>query len=119
MRKGRRFGRRALVGFAFVALLVGCRAGQEPQPPQEAQPQQPAAGGYDAARAQAIFQQSCSSCHGANLEGSVGPNLQKVGAKYSEEEILAIIEKGRGQMPGGLVKGDEAKNLAAWLADHK
>jgi len=42
-----------------------------------------------------------------------------VGAKYSEEEILAIIEKGRGQMPGGLVKGDEAKNLAAWLADHK
>ncbi|GAB6931738.1 c-type cytochrome [Calditerricola satsumensis] len=119
MRNGRRVARRVLVGMALMAMLVGCRAGQEPQPPQEATPQQPAAGGYDDARAQATYRQACASCHGANLEGSVGPNLQKVGAKYSKEQILSIIQNGRGQMPGGLVKGDEAENLAAWLADRK
>lgn len=65
------------------------------------------------------YRQSCAGCHGQNLEGSVGPNLQKIGSKLNEKQILEVITKGRGQMPSGLVTGEEAKSLAAWLASQK
>lgn len=64
------------------------------------------------------FQQSCASCHGGNLEGRSGPNLQKVGSKYSKDEIEDIIVNGQGGMPGGLLKGAEASEVADWLAQH-
>ena len=79
-----------------------------------------AAGEYDAESASASYQQNCASCHGGNLEGASAPSLQQVGSNYSQEEILDIIENGReGGMPAGLIQGDEAENVAAWLADHK
>jgi cytochrome c551 len=68
---------------------------------------------------QDMFRQTCAGCHGQNLEGYVGPNLQKIGNKLNEKQILEVITKGRGQMPGGLVTGEKAKSLAAWLASHK
>lgn len=68
---------------------------------------------YDAALAEASYK-SCAGCHGANLEGVSGPALK--GTALSADEILDIIENGRGTMPAGLKTGDEAKNLAAWLA---
>lgn len=69
---------------------------------------------YDEEKAKAAYQ-SCVGCHGENLEGSVGPALKGTG--LSADEILEVIENGKGQMPGGLVTGEDAKNLAAWLAD--
>lgn len=66
-----------------------------------------------------VFQQSCSSCHGNDLQGQIGPNLQKVGAKYSEAEIEKIIANGRGAMPAGVIKGDDAKKVAQWLSEKK
>lgn len=66
-----------------------------------------------------LFKQSCSSCHGGNLEGNIGPNLQKVGAKYSEKQIEGIIHNGRGAMPNGVLQGSEAKSVAEWLATKK
>lgn len=79
-----------------------------------------AAADYDADEASATFQQNCSSCHGGNLEGASGPALDAVGSKYSKDEILDIIENGKGSgMPAGLIQGDEAENVAAWLADKK
>lgn len=66
-----------------------------------------------------VFQQSCASCHGNNLQGQVGPGLQKVGNKYSQEEIEKIIVNGRGSMPAGIVKGEDATKLAEWLAQKK
>jgi cytochrome c550 len=69
---------------------------------------------------QAIFKQNCSSCHGQNLEGAVGPALNKIGAKYKAEEIADIIKNGKpGGMPAGVVKGEEAKILVDWLAEKK
>ena len=67
-----------------------------------------------------VAQQRCATCHGGNLQG-VGntPALNDIGAHYSEEEILNIILNGQGRMPGGLVKGEEAEALAAWLAEKK
>lgn len=72
--------------------------------------------GYDAAKAQSTYM-SCAGCHGQNLEGGVGPALK--GTQLSAEDILKVIENGQGTMPGGLVSGEDAKNLAAWIADQK
>lgn len=69
--------------------------------------------------AEAVVQQSCASCHGGNLEGGVGPALTDVGATHSEEEIHEIIMNGKGAMPAGLIDGEEADAVAAWLADKK
>lgn len=73
---------------------------------------------YDADAAKASYQ-SCSGCHGGNLEGGAGPALSDVGARLSKEEILNVIKNGRPGMPAGLLQGDEAENVAAWLADQK
>ena len=70
--------------------------------------------------AEKIFANNCASCHGNNLEGNVGPNLTKVGSKYSSEEIQKIIKNGKGQMPAGILKEDEEiVAVADWLADKK
>ncbi|MED3652015.1 PQQ-binding-like beta-propeller repeat protein [Heyndrickxia sporothermodurans] len=69
--------------------------------------------------AEAIYKKSCASCHGGNLEGSVGPDISHVGRTMSEEDILNQIINGSGRMPGNLVKGDQAKALAKWLSQKK
>ncbi|WP_445613085.1 cytochrome c551 [Geobacillus sp. YF-1] len=76
-------------------------------------------GGDTAASAEQIFKQNCASCHGQDLSGGAGPNLQKVGSKYSKDQIKDIIAKGRGIMPGRLIKGEEADKVAEWLAAKK
>lgn len=69
--------------------------------------------------AEAVVQQSCASCHGGNLEGGAGPALDKIGASLSEEEIHDVIVNGKGAMPPGVIKGEEADAVAAWLAEKK
>ncbi|WP_214810566.1 MULTISPECIES: cytochrome c551 [unclassified Exiguobacterium] len=70
--------------------------------------------------AEKIFANNCASCHGNNLEGNVGPDLTKVGSKYSSEEIQDIIKNGKGQMPAGILKEDEEiVAVADWLAEKK
>ncbi|KYD25412.1 cytochrome c551 [Geobacillus sp. FSL W8-0032] len=76
-------------------------------------------GGETTASAEQIFKQNCASCHGQDLSGGAGPNLQKVGSKYSKDQIKDIIAKGRGIMPGGVIKGEEADKVAEWLAAKK
>ncbi|MFL6561587.1 MAG: cytochrome c551 [Bacillus sp. (in: firmicutes)] len=70
--------------------------------------------------AQKIFNQKCSSCHGGDMKGGMGPNLTKVGSKYSKSEILDILKNGKsGGMPAGLVTGDDANTMATWLSGKK
>lgn len=73
----------------------------------------------DAGDAEALYEKSCMSCHAADLSGGAGPNLQKAGAKYSEDEIHDIIVNGKGAMPSGLLNDDEATTVAEWLAAKK
>ncbi|MBP3041689.1 cytochrome c [Bacillaceae bacterium Marseille-Q3522] len=66
-----------------------------------------------------IYMQKCSQCHGAELEGGVGPNLSGIGGELSKEEIETIILEGKGGMPKELIKGEEASAVAEWLAEKK
>jgi len=63
---------------------------------------------------------SCIGCHGDQLQGgAAGPQLAKVGAKLSVDEIRHIIVEGQGAMPGGQFGGteEELEILVEWLAN--
>ncbi len=66
-----------------------------------------------------LYKKSCIACHGNNLEGGVGPKLQKIGSKLSVDQIKNQIINGGGGMPAGILKGDDAQKVAVWLAEHK
>jgi mono/diheme cytochrome c family protein len=58
-----------------------------------------------ASQGEEVYQKTCISCHGANLEGGAGPALNNI--TLSKEEIVEVIKNGRGQMPGNLAPGQE------------
>ncbi|MBB6454301.1 mono/diheme cytochrome c family protein [Salirhabdus euzebyi] len=69
-----------------------------------------------------IYQNSCLSCHGGDLEGSgIAPALNTVGGTLSKEEIENIINNGvpGTAMQGGFVDTEQASILAEWLAEKK
>ncbi|MCG7344393.1 cytochrome c [Sporosarcina sp. ACRSL] len=67
-----------------------------------------------------VFQNSCASCHGGNLEGrGNAPGLADVGSRLSEDEIHDIIQNGQNGMPPGLIKGEELEAVTKWLAEKK
>lgn len=71
--------------------------------------------------AEAVYKQNCLACHAADLSGQAGPNLQKVGAKRTPEEISNIIHNGGNGMTAfkGILSEDEIKSLTDWLAAKK
>jgi cytochrome c551 len=69
--------------------------------------------------AEKIVSQKCFSCHGDNLKGAMGPNLQKIGSKYSKDEILGILKNGKGSMPPNVISGSDADKVATWLSEKK
>jgi mono/diheme cytochrome c family protein len=84
-----------------------------------------ARGGVDLSKAQVhgrqLFAQNCSTCHtlaASNAVGQVGPNLDKL--RPTDELTLNAIEQGRargqGQMPAQLLTGDDAKDVASYIA---
>ncbi|MFD2629156.1 cytochrome c551 [Oceanobacillus kapialis] len=85
----------------------------------EAKDEESGGGTVDTAAAEEAFQSNCSSCHGADLSGGVGPALTNVGASHSAEEIADIIKNGQGSMPAGQATGDDVELLANWLAEKK
>jgi len=98
-----------LMGTSLV--LAACGGGDE-------------AGGDDATTAgssdgEKLYSQNCMQCHGANLEGGAGPELTTIGATMSKEEIEDAIVNGVGNMPKGLLEGEEASTVADWLAEKK
>lgn len=74
----------------------------------------------EAQRASTLFAQTCAACHGARLEGGVGPSLVGVGSRYALAKIERIAQHGKGKkksvpMPAGLATPEEASLLARWL----
>lgn len=99
-----------LMGTSLVMGLAACGGGSDKGTSDNA------AGGD----AQKIYSQKCSSCHGENLEGKVGPKLDTIGKSLDKQQILDVIKNGKpGGMPQGLVSGDDADKVATWLASKK
>ncbi len=69
----------------------------------------------------AIFGVSCASCHtlaAADAAGKVGPNLDQM--RPPEQLVLDAVVRGRqrgsGTMPAGIVQGEDAENVSAFVA---
>lgn len=73
----------------------------------------------DEDKAEEIFQNNCASCHGEDLSGDSGPDLQTIGNDMSKDEILQQIEDGGDGMPAEIIEGEDADTVASWLADMK
>lgn len=101
----------ALAAVLLAAGLAACGNGS----PSSGGGKNTASGGD----AEKLADQKCSACHGDQLQGNVGPNLQHIGSKLSEKQILNVIENGKGDMPKGLLKGDDAQKVAKWLSKKK
>ena len=82
-------------------------------------------GGVELTKAQShgrqLFAQRCSTCHtlaASNAVGKVGPDLDKL--RPTEELTLNAIQEGRargqGQMPADLVSGQDAQDVASYIA---
>lgn len=99
-----------ITGALLLALLVGCNSQQTNSAPMNDTALEP----------KDLYANNCSSCHGGNFQGSLGPGLEKVGSKLSQAEIESIIQNGKGSMPGQSQISPEARQkLAAWLAEKK
>lgn len=61
---------------------------------------------------------NCIACHGTDREGRNGPSLQNIGGKYTAEEIVDIIQNGKGGMVAiTRVTEEQAEVLAEWLIE--
>lgn len=104
-----------LVGTAII--LAACGGGEESSTTSKSG--EGATTDTAAANGEKIFTQKCSSCHGQNLEGGVGPDLTTVGSRLSQADIETLIKDGKGAMPPGLIEGADATAVAEWLAAKK
>jgi mono/diheme cytochrome c family protein len=105
------------LGFAVPAIVISGR--------EEAVGSQGALAGEelsaDLENGKAIFLETCSSCHtldAANARGVTGPDLDSL-APLDEERVLNAIQiggTGENRMPAGLVSGDDADHVAAYVA---
>ena len=69
-----------------------------------------------------LFRQQCASCHSlaaVNARGVTGPNLDDIGEVTPERIQNAIKNGGTGQdrMPAGLLEGEEAAAVAAYVSE--
>jgi cytochrome c551 len=109
-----------LLGTSLVMGLAACGGGSDNKKDTSKDNGGGTTQTSNASDAQKIFDQKCSSCHGGDMKGGMGPNLTKVGSKYSKAEILDILKNGKaGGMPAGLVTGDDANTMATWLSGKK
>lgn len=72
-------------------------------------------------RGRELFGQSCNQCHtlaAANTVGKTGPDLDRL--KPNKAVVLAAIQQGRargmGTMPADIVQGQEADDVASFVA---
>jgi len=90
-----------VISIFSLLLMAGCSA-KEPET-------------LDAA---GLFEKSCSTCHGADLKGAqAGPPVLNMKSKYTEEDLLKLMNNGKGMMPARLLSEEDAKLVAEWLLE--
>ncbi|GIO06383.1 hypothetical protein J31TS6_24110 [Brevibacillus reuszeri] len=69
-------------------------------------------------QAATLYKKHCLSCHAADLSGLVGPSLEQVGTKLTEEQIVEIMNDGAPGMPSfaKMLSQDEMEAVAGWLS---
>ncbi|UPK44124.1 c-type cytochrome [Paenibacillus pabuli] len=105
---------------ALAIVLMFTLPGKE-EVAEEAKPTMPEVT-MDAGQAEALVKANCISCHGDQLQGGMGPSLQKIGSQDDVEKIYTTIVKGKsGGMPSfkDKLKDEEIANIAMWLAEKK
>ncbi|MDQ0298269.1 cytochrome c551 [Salibacterium salarium] len=112
--------KKAMLAFAGSAMLIlgACGGGGEDEAGDSGADNGGGNGGgksYDAEAAQESYDSNCLQCHGENLEGQVGPELS--GNDLSKDEVLSMIQNGGNGMQANIIEGEEAENVAAWIAD--
>lgn len=115
-----------IICIAFLSFVTACGGNNDeaekdnaPTEDQATEEQDTEEQTADAGEGEDLFQQSCAACHGGDLKSGNAPDLDTIGSKYSKDEILDIIENGKGGMPAGLLKGDDAAAVASWLSGKK
>jgi cytochrome c551 len=100
--------------------------GEEEAPAEEATEEEATSGegttGEEAAaaiteEARTMFSETCGSCHvlaDAGTSGTVGPALDGLG--LTADDVAAQIANGGGAMPPGLLSGEDAEAVAAYVA---
>src|SRR5215467_4762297 len=92
-------------------------------------PEQPGGSALASADAAAVYKSKCASCHGATGSGATAtgkrlklrdlrsPEVQKL----TDDQLVAIISKGKGKMPGyhKSLGTDTCKALAAYMRQLK
>ena len=68
-----------------------------------------------------LFRQNCASCHtlgAVGARGVTGPNLDQLGVVDERRVLNAIQNGGSGEdlMPAGLLEGEQARAVAAFVA---
>ncbi|GGF31419.1 hypothetical protein GCM10010954_33270 [Halobacillus andaensis] len=111
----------ALLSLVFILGACGGGGDEEGEnggdtETEESANEENGSGDVDVAAAEQVYEQSCASCHGGDLEGNVGPALNEIGSKYSAEEIQDIIHNGKGSMQAQNVEEGDAELVANWLS---
>ena len=106
-------------GIAVPALVI---AGGEEKAGGTAALRSDEVANADVEEGKLLFQQTCKSCHGlaaVNANGVTGPNLDGIG-KVTPGRIESAIKNGGtengARMPKGLLVGEDAADVAAFVA---
>jgi len=107
------------VGAGLVVPAVVIAAGDENVGRQGAVSSESLEG--DLARGKDLFRESCASCHNldaVNARGVTGPDLDELGVVEPDRVINSIRIGGTGklQMPAGLLEGEDAEAVAAYVS---
>jgi len=117
----------AVVALALAAVPVACGDDDSDEPsegeagrttPEAAEEEQPLSAAQE--RGRDLFADNCGSCHtlaAAGTQGQIGPNLDE--AQVNEADVLRAIEiggTGSGNMPSNLLSGQDAEDVASFVA---
>jgi cytochrome c551 len=90
-----------VVSALALLLLAGCSSGKS----------------STAMDGETIYKESCAACHGGELQGAVGPAVTNMKSKYTEAELLKIVNEGTNKMPGNLLNMEQSEIVTKWLME--